>query len=50
MITVSFKKEDITVLVTLMDDNIFQIARDIAYDQGLVLTGFNDLTIEEGRY
>jgi hypothetical protein len=50
MITVSFQNEDILVAVTIMDETMFSLAREIADDKGLNLADFKDLTIEGGRY
>ena len=51
MVTVSFTNDEyITINIAILDDNLFQFARDIAESAGLDMTNFKDLTIEGGRY
>jgi hypothetical protein len=50
MVTVSFNKEFVTVIVSLQDDNIYELAREYALDQGVILRDFDNLTIEDGHY
>jgi hypothetical protein len=49
MVTVSFNKEYVTVIVELQDDTLFELARDLSNNMGLSLRDFENLTIE-GRY